>query len=248
MQTARHRTAAPYFHGLRAANAIPVTRGERAGREWGRLPETRELVPTDPQADTLSGARPAGRRLAFSDGEMDRAIPVAGAVVMLLTLTAGCPAVQPGAPPPVPVIVATQGGTPRPASVAVPQNASSMAPPAAKTPVANAPAAAAPLDLNTLEQSLKDTKAIGFFTKVTLKNQIDDLLDEVRHYHRGKAKRTLVDLRRSFELLMMKVLSLLQDEDQTLASNILSSREAIWGLLADPRSSGPSKLRRGENP
>lgn len=175
-------------------------------------------------------------RLAFSDGEMDRAIPVAGAVVMLLTLTAGCPTVEPGAPPLVPVILATQGGgTPRPASAAVPQNASSMAPSAAKTAVANAPAAAAPLDLATLEQSLKDTKAIGFFTKVTLKNQIDDLLDEFRDYHRGEAKRTLVDLRRSFELLMMKVLSLLQDEDQTLASNISSSREAIWGLLADPK-------------
>jgi hypothetical protein len=89
--------------------------------------------------------------------------------------------------------------------------------------------------LNTLEQSLRDTKAIGFFTKVTLKNQIDDLLDEFRDYHRGKAKLTLTDLRRSFELLMMKVLSLLQDEDQTLAADISSSREAIWGLLADPK-------------
>jgi len=44
----------------------------------------------------------------------------------------------------------------------------------------------------------------------------------------------MTDLRRSFDLLMMKVLSLLQDADQTLASAIVSSREAIWGLLADP--------------
>jgi hypothetical protein len=35
---------------------------------------------------------------------------------------------------------------------------------------------------------------------------------------------------------MMKVLSLLQDHDQQLASDILSSRERIWGLLADPQS------------
>ena len=34
---------------------------------------------------------------------------------------------------------------------------------------------------------------------------------------------------------MMKVLSLLQEADQTLASAIVSSREAIWGLLADPK-------------
>ena len=39
---------------------------------------------------------------------------------------------------------------------------------------------------------------------------------------------------RAFQHLGLKVLSLLQDEDQTLASAIVSSREAIWGLLADP--------------
>jgi hypothetical protein len=37
------------------------------------------------------------------------------------------------------------------------------------------------------------------------------------------------------DLLMMKVLSLLQDEDQALASAIVSSREAIWSVLADPK-------------
>jgi len=47
---------------------------------------------------------------------------------------------------------------------------------------------------------------------------------------------TLTELRRSYDLLMMKVLSLLQDHDQQLASDILSSRERIWGLLADPKS------------
>ena len=34
---------------------------------------------------------------------------------------------------------------------------------------------------------------------------------------------------------MMKVLSLLQDSDRMLASAIVSSREAIWGLLADQK-------------
>jgi hypothetical protein len=33
---------------------------------------------------------------------------------------------------------------------------------------------------------------------------------------------------------MMKVLSLLQDSDPPLARDIVTSREAIWGLLADP--------------
>ena len=91
------------------------------------------------------------------------------------------------------------------------------------------------LDLSTLEAQLRETKAIGIFTKLTLKNQVDDLLDKFREYYNGKAKPTMSDLRGSFDLLMMKVLSLLQDADQKLASAIVSSREAIWGLLADPK-------------
>ena len=96
-----------------------------------------------------------------------------------------------------------------------------------------APAVAPELDLNTLGAQLKETKAIGLFTKITLKNQVDDLLDQFREYYQGKAKVTMTDLRRSYELLIMKVLSLLQDGDQKLASAIAFSREAIWGLLAD---------------
>jgi len=41
------------------------------------------------------------------------------------------------------------------------------------------------------------------------------------------------DLGRSYDLLIMKVLSLLQDADQPLASAIVASREAIWALLSD---------------
>jgi hypothetical protein len=46
----------------------------------------------------------------------------------------------------------------------------------------------------------------------------------------------LTDLRRSYDLLVMKVLSLVQHEDQKLASDILASREAIWALLVDPKA------------
>jgi len=106
------------------------------------------------------------------------------------------------------------------------------APPAAATP---APAAPAALDLNALKEQLKETKAIGTFTKLSLKNQVDDLLQQFRDYYQGRAKITMAQLRRSYDILLMKVLSLLQDADQKLASAIVSSREAIWGMLADPK-------------
>jgi hypothetical protein len=146
---------------------------------------------------------------------------------------------QPLAPQPAPT--PAEPAAPRPAPATAPgpaPRAGAPAQPAAKNlapTVAKAPVPAPSLDLAELKERLKDTKAIGLFTKIALKNKIDDLLDQFRAYHQGNAKVTMTELRRSYELLMMKVLSLLQDEDQALASAIVSSREAIWALLADPK-------------
>jgi hypothetical protein len=98
-------------------------------------------------------------------------------------------------------------------------------------PPASQPAS---LDLNSLEQRLKDTHAIGVFTKLSLKNQVDDLLTELREFHKGSSKMQLPMLRQKFDLLILKVLSLLQNGDPPLAKAIASSREAIWGILMDP--------------
>ena len=132
------------------------------------------------------------------------------------------------------------------------QSAVKPAPPAAKAPAAAAKApvaqpakkestapavtkkASPTLDLTSLEQRLKDTEAIGVLTKIALKNQVDDLLDQFRAYYQGKLKTTLAELRRPYDLLVLKVLSLLQDSDPSLASAIVASREAIWGILSDP--------------
>jgi hypothetical protein len=149
---------------------------------------------------------------------------------------AGSEATPPAAKPsmPTPAAAARAPAAPPPAAKA----------PAAPAPVARAPTPAPPpvaspappaLDLNALKEQLKETKAIGVFTKITLKNQVDDLLDQFRDYYQGRAKVTMAELRRSYDLLLMKVLSLLQDADQKLASAIVSSRETIWGMLADPK-------------
>ena len=106
----------------------------------------------------------------------------------------------------------------------------SAAAPAAKP----AATAAAALDLSGLEQRLRDTRAIGVFTKLSLKNQVDDLLGEFRTYHKGRTPPTLTQLRQQYEVLLMKVVTLLQDGDPSLAGAVTSSREAIWGVLTDP--------------
>lgn len=119
--------------------------------------------------------------------------------------------------------------------------------PVAPKPPAARPTAA-PLDLAALETRLRETKAIGVMTKLSLKNQVDDLLDRFRAYYRRQAKTNLTELRRPYDMLLLKVLSLLQDSDPPLARDIVASREAIWGILADPQKFNEAKLMAGETP
>jgi hypothetical protein len=108
------------------------------------------------------------------------------------------------------------------------------APPAAGTPgAADAASRAASLDLESLENRLRNTQAIGVLTKLSLKNQVDDLLERFRAFHRQRAG-ALPELRQRYDLLLMKVLSLLQDRDPALAGDIAGSRDALWSLLVDP--------------
>jgi hypothetical protein len=116
-----------------------------------------------------------------------------------------------------------------PAAAAAPSPSSVPAP----TPIP-ATASSPTLNLADLEQRLRETRAIGVFTKLSLKNQVDDLLNAFRTLYRGPDKHPPAELRQRYDMLLMKVLSLLQDGDPPLASEIASSREAIWSILADP--------------
>jgi len=107
-------------------------------------------------------------------------------------------------------------------------------PPRQSAGVPPPPQPAAIVDLATLEKRLRDTSAIGLFTKLALKNEVDDLLERIRAFHDGRGGATLAKLRESYDLLVLKVVSLLQDKDPPLARDIFTSREALWNLLGDP--------------
>lgn len=124
----------------------------------------------------------------------------------------------------------------RPGQRRIPSPKSEAPPERTPTPTETAPPqpVAVTLDLSALEQRLRDTKAIGVLTKLSLKNQVDDLLAEFREFHRLRDQGMLAKLRQTFDLLLMKVLSLLQDGDPGLARDVSSSREALWNILIDP--------------
>lgn len=178
-----------------------------------------------------------------------------------LLLSAGCISTPPSppddrmatSPAPVAPPAAAPAAAAQPPVVATAAPAVAAAPiieapkadkPAVKAPVKPAAApppkpqaaapAIAPLALDTLEQRLKNTPAIGVFTKLTLKNQVDDLLDRFRAHYEGRGGLTIPQLRQHYEQLLAKVHGLLKDGDPALASAVVNSREAIWGVLTDP--------------
>ena len=89
-------------------------------------------------------------------------------------------------------------------------------------------------DLPSLEKQLRETEVIGLFTKITLKNQIDDLVNQFREYHGKPGKTSLAELRQRYDMLLLKLLSLLQDKDPSLARTIVASRDTLWSILTDP--------------
>jgi hypothetical protein len=169
----------------------------------------------------------------------------------------------PKPPPPVsaPTPAPATAPTPAPATVPTPAPKAARVPPPASAAPTESPAktksqppsaavksasaaatepqpvatpAPATLDLTSLERRLRDTRAIGVFTKLSLKNQVDDLLGDFRAFYKAAHVRPSPELRQRYDLLLLKVLSLLQDGDPPLAAAISSSKEAIWSILADP--------------
>ena len=162
--------------------------------------------------------------------------------VVMVLVAAGCgtaapPSIPEKAPAPPAPITKEVAAAPKAPATPPAKGAATASPKAPTAPApklaAAKPAASAPLDLKSLEQRLKETSAIGVLTKLSLKNQVDDLITRFRAFHDGSRPPTLADLRPSYDLLIMKVLSLLQDHDQALAKDINASRDAIWGVLTD---------------
>lgn len=190
-----------------------------------------EVVATQPEAAQPAAAQPAVPQPADK--------PIAPGPPQQAAAAVPAPPATTPAPKPASKDAPPVARTPAPAAKAPAPTAKTPAPvaqaPKPAAPTVTAPPAPQTLDLTALEAQLKATKAIGVFTKIALKNQVDDLMKRFRDYYQGKGKLTMPELRRSYDLLMMKVLSLLQDDDQKLASAVFSSREAIWGLLSDQK-------------
>jgi hypothetical protein len=189
----------------------------------------------------LQHAQPAEPAIAHAPAAAVPAAPVITAQPAAVPPTVAQP-VPPTAPvlesrgpvPKGPAAATATRAAPPPTVAAAPAGPASAMPKAAAVPVSPQPSPA-PLDFKALETRLRQTKAIGVFTKLSLKNQVDDLLARFRAYHQRRGAATLAELRRNYDMLLLKVLSLLQDTDPPLARDIVKSRAAMWSILEDPR-------------
>jgi hypothetical protein len=207
--------------------AVPPSTAKDKPAPQAATPPAPNETPAKPE--TPAPAQPAASAPATPPAPSAPSKPTASAPTKPATQAPSKPPASTAKPPST---ATTKPATPAPAKPATPPPAQTAAKPATPPP---APASNPTLDLTALKDQLKSTKAIGLMTKLTLKNQVDDLMDGFRDHYAGKGKLTISQLRQSYDMLMMKVLSLLQDKDQKLASDIVASREVIWGLLADPK-------------
>lgn len=199
---------------------------------------------TDAAAGAPAAAPPAPAQSPSPSPQPPSASPQSPAPALQSPAAANVPPAMPPseAAKPKPAAAArpaTQTGaaTPsRPPAVQAKPKSPSMPPPSPTSAAASQPPPQAlpTLNLTDLEQRLRETRAIGVFAKLSLKNQVDDLLSAFRELYRVPNNRPSAELRQRYDLLLLKVLSLLQDGDPPLASAIASSKEAIWSILADP--------------
>jgi hypothetical protein len=144
---------------------------------------------------------------------------------------------EPAAPEP-PAEAPAPAPEPPPAAPAPP--AAQPAPTPEPPPPAPAPVPEAPkpppepaISLEELGERIKETPAIGAFTKLALKNDIDDLVDALREYHATRHG-DLDDLHQRYEALVLKLMALLEEDEPDLALALGKSRERIWTRLVDP--------------
>jgi len=136
------------------------------------------------------------------------------------------PAPAPPEPTPAPTPPAVH-----PAPVPTPAPEPDPAP--APAPEAPKPAPEPAISLEELGERIKATPAIGTFSKLALKNDIDDLVDALREYHATRHG-DLDDLHQRYEALVLKLMALLEEDEPDLALALSKSRERIWSRLVDP--------------
>ncbi len=173
------------------------------------LPAPEFLPPEAPEA-------PAERAWPDAAEPGDEVAPPAKAIAKVPAPSAKAPARPAAAAPEIAPSTDAPAPIPAPAPVLPPRDAEPL------------------LDVAALKSRLRETKAIGTLAKLSLRNQMDDLVDQFRAHHLAAIAGGVAAMRPPYDALVFKVLVAVQQGDPALARTISDSREALWEILADP--------------
>jgi len=90
-------------------------------------------------------------------------------------------------------------------------------------------------NMDALIERLKNSDAIGVFTKLALRSDAMDVVDEVKNWREHKGRMSLSEIRARFDGLLLKVLALL-DDDPALSADISMARDNIWNSLLEGKA------------
>jgi len=101
---------------------------------------------------------------------------------------------------------------------------------------ASAEGGQAAFNMDALIERLKKTQAIGFFTKIAIRNDVMDFSNLVREYRKkSMLDAKIKDVRARFEGLFLKIVALLE-KDPDLSRYLYLSREDIWKNLLEDKT------------
>jgi hypothetical protein len=89
------------------------------------------------------------------------------------------------------------------------------------------------LDIDGLIERLRGTRAIGVFTKLALRNDVESLISDAHNAVENGDEDKLPVLRTRFDGLVMKTLALLDGRDDELARDIYQAREFVWQSILE---------------
>ena len=100
----------------------------------------------------------------------------------------------------------------------------------------NAPGPSGSLDpkLDELLGRFADTKAVGIFTKLSIKGNVTRLHNAFGVYHQGERPPSLAELRERYDVMLQEMIILFQKKDPDLARDLYAVRMLLWSYFVDP--------------
>ncbi|MDH3692248.1 MAG: hypothetical protein OEU36_22670 [Gammaproteobacteria bacterium] len=92
------------------------------------------------------------------------------------------------------------------------------------------------LNIDQLIERIKQTKAIGFLTKLALKGDVEQIIRQVTEYSGQRADQELLQVRQQFEGLVLKAITLLGEKDPGLAQDIYKARHFVWQSMLEVKT------------